>query len=116
MSIRQSVFCKREDSALYHTNMSLSLENLQAFVKGYIEVVPLGIYEGQQVVMICNEEGKLRDDIRPSIAWTAPGRGILDIIFGDVVFCAQDGEALVGLYGRLKHFRAWLQAQGLRIN
>ena len=61
-------------------------------------------------------EGGGRDDIRPSIAWTAPGRGILDIIFGDVVFCAQDGEALVGLYGRLKHFRAWLQAQGLRIN
>lgn len=99
MSIKQSVFCKREDSALYHTNMSLTLENLQTFVKGYIEVVPLGVYEGQQVVMICNEEGKLRDDI-----------------FGDVVFCAQDGEALVGLYGRLKHFRAWLQAQGLRIN
>ena len=52
MSIKQSVFCKREDSALYHTNMSLTLENLQTFVKGYIEVVPLGVYEGQQVVMI----------------------------------------------------------------
>lgn len=116
MSIRESVFVKRADSGLYHTAMSLSLENLQRFVRGYIETVSIGEYNGQSVIMICNEEGKLRDDIRPSIAWTAPGRGILDIIFGDVVFCAQDGEALVGLYGRLKHFRAWLQAQGFRIN
>lgn len=112
MSIKHSVFCKRYNSALYHTNMSLTLENLQAFVGGYIELIPVGDYEDQHVVMICNEEGKLRGEIAPNFAWRN-GREVLDVVFGDVVFCAQEGDELVGVFGRLKHFRRWLNERGL---
>lgn len=113
--MRVSVFCKRQDSDLYHTNMSLSLENLQGFVGGYIEVVQVGDFHGQQVVMICNEEGKLRGDLKGSFAWIVGGV-LVDYIFGNVVFCSQDGEDLAPLVGRKKEFKAWLRdVAGLQV-
>lgn len=113
--MRVSVFCKRQDSDLYHTNMSLSLENLQGFVGGYIEVVALGTFHGQQVVMVCNEEGKLRGDLRSSFAWIVGGV-LVDYIFGNVVFCSQDGEDLAPLVGKKREFKAWLRdVAGLQV-
>ena len=112
---RVSVFCKRSDSDLYHTNMSLSLQNLQNYVGGYIEVVQVGEFHGQQVVMICNEEGKLRGDLRGSFAWIVGGV-LVDYIFGNVVFCSQDGEDLAPLVGKKREFKAWLRdVAGLQV-
>lgn len=50
------VIAKRPDSGFYVTNVSNTLENLQRFVGGYIEVVHF-----MDKVIICNEEGRLRD-------------------------------------------------------
>ena len=114
MSIKESVFVKRADSGLYHTAMSLSLENMQRFVRGYIETVSIGEYNGQNVIMICNEDGKFRDDCPDSFLVFAGSRPV-DVIRGDVIFCGCQGEELTGLYGPLKEFRTWLNDQGLKI-
>ncbi len=111
---RVSVFCKRSDSDLYHTNMSLSLQNLQNYVGGYIEVVQVGDFHGQQVVMVCNEAGKLRGDLKGSFALIVGGV-LVDYIFGNVVFCSQDGEDLAPLVGKKREFKAWLREQGLLV-
>lgn len=111
---RKSVFCKRAGSGLYHTNMSLSLQNLQAFVKGYIETVYLGEYNGQKVIMICNEDGKFRDDC-PDNFLVFDGKRPIDAIRGDVLFCSSEGEELAGLVGPLKEFRSWLNTHGLEV-
>lgn len=112
---RVSVFCKREDSELYHTNMSLSLENLQTFVGGYIEVVPIGTFGGQVVVMICDEEGKLKPGTGPNFLWDRRPDGLIDWIFGDVVFASTVGDQIVALHGRLKPFKSWLRHQGMEV-
>ena len=108
----ESVFCRRPDSGLYHTNMSLSLENLQSFVGGYIEVVPVGIYEGQEVLMICNEEGKFKCE--KSFPVVLRG-AVADVIYGSVVFCSRNGEEFAGLTGKRKGLETWLQLQGFRV-
>ena len=110
---RVSVFVKRPGRSLYHTNMSLSLQNLQNFVGGYIEAVNVGEYEGQQVVMICNEEGKLNGSLQ-SFSIVYRGK-VIDLVFGDVVFIARDGEEFAGLTGKLQHFEEWLWMQGFMV-
>ena len=47
---------KRPDSKWYSTNVSNTLENLQRFVEGYIETATIA----KDVVVICNEEGRLK--------------------------------------------------------
>ena len=54
---RVRVIIKRPDEQFGHvTNISASLENLQKTVEGYIEAVPLT----SEIVILCNEEGKIR--------------------------------------------------------
>lgn len=115
MSIRESVFVKRPDSALYHVNVSLSLQNLQKFVDGYIEIVPIGRYRDNDVVMICNEEGKIRGSFERNFWWDDESSGILDCIYGNVLFCRRDGEDIKGLYTEFKAFKAWLHEKGLEV-
>ena len=50
------VIVKRPDEAGHMTNISDTLENLQRTVEGYIEMVTLA----SDLVVICNEEGRLR--------------------------------------------------------
>lgn len=55
---------KRPDEQYGHvTNISVSLENLQKTVEGYIEIVPLAgaITHARGLLLIVNEEGKLRN-------------------------------------------------------
>ena len=69
-----------------------TLEALQEYVDGYIEVLPLGDTE---FLCICNEEGK---NLR-----LAPNREIFhhgkiqDIIFGDFLVCKSCEDEFVGL-------------------
>ena len=58
-----------------------SLSSLQGIVEGYIEVIPLS----EDVAMVINEEGKLRE-MTVNFAF----RG--DLIVGPVVFVGIDGE------------------------
>lgn len=102
MGIKESVFIKRPGEPVRHVNMSLTLENLQRYVGGFIECLSVGVYHDQEVVLVCNEEGKLRG-LAPCLV--SP----YDVIVGDVVFLRAKGEELVGLEGSLKDFTGWLE-------
>ena len=56
MSAKIKVIIKRPDEAGHVTNISNTLENLQRTVGGPIECVTIA----EDLVIICNEEGKLR--------------------------------------------------------
>ena len=86
---------KRPDEQFGHmTWVSDSLENLQKAVGGYIETVTFD----NGVVLICNEEGKLRD-----MPYNFTTRKLIDSnafcnlyghfpIFGTVIVCGVDGD------------------------
>jgi len=114
MGVKESVFTKRPGCMLRHVNMSLTLENLQRYVGGYLEILPLGVFCDQDVILICNEEGKLRH-LEPNFVLTSMGSflPVEDVIVGDVVFAASRGEEIVGLEGDIVELREWLMDQGV---
>ena len=81
---------KRPDEQFGHmTWVSDSLENLQKTVGGYIETVTLD----NGVVLICNEEARLRD--MPYNFTLRRMRGVVTVqnaIFGTVIACGADGD------------------------
>lgn len=116
--VKESVFMKRPDrKTLYHTNVSLSLENMWNIVSGPIELMYVGDYEGNQVVMVCNEEGRLRwqTDCPMNFWIDSEEKNILVAIYGTVFFCRQDGEELRGLDVEYKPFREWLRKEGFEV-
>ena len=79
----------KEPTKLNVRDGQLTLELLQRLVGGYIEVVhPDGF--PQDVVLICNEEGKLRDLPFNFYLGDTP-------IVGNVVFCGQKRQDLGSL-------------------
>ena len=73
---------KRPDEEFGHmTHISSTLENLQSIVEGYIEAIELG----GGLVMICNEEGKIRG-LKPNMIVG------LDVIVGTIIICGENGE------------------------
>ena len=80
------VIIKRPDERYGHvTNISNTLKNLQKIVDGPIEVVPYG----DNIVFICNEEGKLRKLQRN---FAVGGKYFHDIIVGTCIIAGVDGE------------------------
>lgn len=76
------VIVKRPDEEYGHaTNISDTLKNLQKTVEGYIEVIPIGA----DTVIICNEEGKIRN-LEPNFRTEG------DVIAGTVIIAGVDGE------------------------
>ena len=68
---------------------TFSLEELQAIVGGYIELVKLT----DDVVMIVDEEGKFKDypmNYAATALWAKCHPGYSDWIAGDVVVCSTD--------------------------
>ena len=88
---------KRPDETYGHvTNISTTLKNLQNIVGGPIEQVTImkETKDKPGVVVICNEEGKLRG-LCPSFRI---GYGVtLDIIVGEAIVIGIQGEELVDL-------------------
>lgn len=83
------VIIKRPDEQYGHvTNISPSLKNLQKTVEGYIEQVSIG----GSTVLICNEEGKIRNLERNFIIGF---NFVTDIICGTAIIAGVDGEGLV---------------------
>ena len=97
---------KRPDEQYGHvTNISTSLKNLQNIVDGPIEQVTImrETKDKPGVVVICNEEGKLRG-LAPSFRI---GHGVtLDIIVGEAIVIGIQGEELVDLP---ISFKVWKQ-------
>jgi len=94
MSDKIKCYCKRPDSKLYSTWISNNLKNLQTFVGGYIEVVPVT----RNIVMICNEEGKLQG-LDPNF------RYLTDMIVGPVIFCGVKGEEFADMPVEFEEFK-----------
>ena len=66
-------------------NKYFSLEEMQSFVGGLIEIIY--IYEPVEMIMVLNEEGKLEDLPVNPIATGIALNGISDIIVGNVLMC-----------------------------
>jgi hypothetical protein len=68
-----------------------SLESLQSYVDGYIEVIRP--FEDEDVAVILNEEGKI-NGLSPNRALTDPDGDVYDIIAGDFLIAglSEDGE------------------------
>ena len=81
------VYYKRPGKNLIEVKIPNELEWIQGAVEGYFEAVTLKPGENgmPDLVMLCNEEGKLRR--------TDPNFRLLnDMIVGPVLFVGQDGE------------------------
>lgn len=66
-----------------------TLEELQAIVKGYVEVVPLHKVnpEGQRLHLICNEEGKMLFPHQPTLFLRNQEGYLIDVVFGPCFIC-----------------------------
>ena len=87
MNYKMRVIIKRPEEQYGHvTNISNRLENLQKTVEGYIEVVPVKQSpDGKDIILICNEEGKLRGLPHNFYLWD-------EEIVGTVIICGVDGD------------------------
>lgn len=79
-----------------------SLDDLRAFVGGYIETVPrFAQLDGQYCVVFCNEEGKLNGlpvNVMATRAWAkAAGMPLDDVLVGPVAICMGTDEFLNSL-------------------
>ena len=99
------VIIKRPDEKYGHvTHISARLENLQNTVGGYIETIT--VIKG--VILICNEEGKLRD-MEPNM-WLNG-----DLIRGTIIICGQNGEDISDIPITLQQWRNIVDRQEERI-
>ena len=88
------VIIKRPDEEYGHkTCISDRLENLQRTVGGYIEFVNWEI-NGKEILIICNEEGKLLG-LEPNIAMGT--MSAYDEICGTIIVCGRDGEDITDI-------------------
>ena len=74
------------------THIVPSLKNLQKAVGGYIEQVNLG----DGLVMICNEEGKMKG-MEPNFVITSGLGYLIDEIVGPVIIAGVKGEELADI-------------------
>jgi hypothetical protein len=99
------VIIKRPDEKYGHvTHISARLENLQNTVGGYIETIT--VIKG--VILICNEEGKLRN-LEPNM-WLNG-----DLICGTIIICGQSGEDISDIPITLQQWRNIVDRQEERI-
>lgn len=99
------VIIKRPDEKYGHvTHISARLENLQNTVGGYIETIT--VIKG--VILICNEEGKLRG-MEPNM-WLNG-----DLIRGTIIICGQSGEDISDIPITLQQWRNIVDRQEERI-
>lgn len=104
---------KRPDEKTGHVaNISTSLENLQKTVEGNIETVVVG--ENPKVIMICNEEGKIRN-LQQN--FRIDGEIFFGFIRGTVIICgeSEDGEDFADVPIDIETWRQYLKAWGNEI-
>lgn len=90
MAAKVKCIIKRPDERYGHmTNISTTLENLQKTVDGPIESVTISDTTDPKLILICNEEGKIRKlerNFRIGSGWLA------DTIVGTVIIIGADKE------------------------
>ena len=100
------VVIKRPDEPIGHmAHISDSLWNLQTIVEGYIEIVRIA----DDMVVICNEEGRLRD-----LPFNCRIDG--EDLVGTLIFAGVDGEEITDMpisfnsYKRMFGLGKWREA------
>jgi len=83
-----------------------TLEALQEFVGGYIEV----IYIGNDLCLVCNEEGKLKN-LEVTVAFVDDNDEVKDLIAGDSFVIRDNGESdFEGIReGDVEHIKKYLK-------
>ena len=74
-----------------------ALSKLHEIVGGYIEGVALDLPVSDPIVMLCDEEGKIKDKPVNNIASAIMAAYPFDYCVGDALILAMDGDDLVGL-------------------
>lgn len=98
---KYKVIIKRPDEEYGHvTNISMSLENLQRTVGGYIETV--SAVGG--AIIICNEEGKIKD-LEPNMPYYH------DQLRGTIIVCGVDGDEFSDIPIGLKEWKLFVDLQ-----
>lgn len=92
MNYKMRVIIKRPDEQYGHvTNISNTLENMQRTVEGYIETIRIAESpDGKPIILVCNEEGKLRGLEHNFFLWD-------DEIVGTIFLCSAEGDELTDL-------------------
>ena len=109
------ILCKQGEKSCV-SEIKNDLKAFQETVGGLIESVPFG---NKQFVLVCNEEGKLRDDLKPNRFVSF--RDHLDVIYGDFFICGFDGEDFTDIPEKyetiiLSHYREpHFEKDGFRI-
>ena len=99
MKYKIRAIIKRPDEPFGHmTNISNTLANLQNTVGGYIETIT--IRDG--LVIVCNEEGKLKG-LAPN--FKIPG----DEIVGTVIICGTEGEEFTDIPIEMASWKEYLK-------
>ena len=80
------VLTKKPGEPPRHVWMSNTLENMQRYVGGYIETLTIA----KDLVIICNEEGKL---LGLPYNFTLMG----ETFVGDIIMCSMDGDEFADL-------------------
>ena len=68
-----------------------SYDFLHDSVDGYFEHIPVTALDKRSLDMWCNEEGKFRDDLEPTLIMTNRGKPF-DVIVGNIVFTRTNNE------------------------
>lgn len=99
--MKHKVIIKRPDEQYGHvTNISMSLENLQRTVGGYIETIPaVG-----GAIIICNEEGKIKE-LEPNMWYYH------DQLRGTIIVCGREGEELSDIPISLSIWKQFVDTQ-----
>lgn len=79
---------KFADGKMVYKEIEDAIENLQAEVDGWIEALPIG----ESTMLICDEEGKLKDKKPTAFVMF---NGITDIIVGDFFIVGVKGDDFV---------------------
>ena len=97
-NVGKSLQFLKEDEVSEGAGKGLSLDKLQKFVGGYVQVITIGC----DIALVCNEEGLLLDLPKNFNLGGAD-------FHGNVVFCGIHGASLVGLteYQRSRFLDLW---------
>lgn len=69
-----------------------SYKFLQDGVDGLFERIPITELDKRNIDLWCNEEGKFREDLKPTMVLMLKGTYKYDVLVGNILFTKTDGE------------------------
>ena len=111
------VYYKRPGKNLVDVKLPNELEWLQGAVEGYVEAVTLNIGEDgmPNLVMLCNEEGHLKDMEHNFYMVSMNIDDMFDEIVGPVLFVGADGEEFTDCPMNRKELESFMRTMGAKL-